>query len=170
MQSGSDIGRESGHVPPQHQTALVPLESSLLSGKDHLSADMGAFMGRSFRVGWGPGWRFVHGGPKLTPTMMEEEDDLRIVKENALSVPSPASFLFMGAAHSQPRMTATADAPRLGWNKNTSYVIIRISHLVTFFSYSLLSNKLIDHMHDPPDFFCSCGFYFPDWICLISFL
>lgn len=131
LQSGSDIGRESGHVPPQHQTALVPLESSLLSGKDHLSADMGAFMGRSFRVGWGPGWRFVHGGPKLTPTMMEEEDDLRIVKENALSVPSPASFLFMGAAHSQPRMTATADAPRYNLSMEKLHTVHHSPHHLT---------------------------------------
>lgn len=33
LPSGRDIGKEVGHVPPQHQTAIVPLTTSLLAGQ-----------------------------------------------------------------------------------------------------------------------------------------
>ncbi|XP_062983422.1 nuclear pore complex protein Nup98-Nup96 isoform X2 [Elgaria multicarinata webbii] len=52
---------------------LVPLEKSVTYGKGRLLKDMALFMGRSFRVGWGPHWVLVHSGEQLS-TSSELED------------------------------------------------------------------------------------------------
>ncbi|XP_077448682.1 nuclear pore complex protein Nup98-Nup96 isoform X1 [Stigmatopora argus] len=44
----------------------VPLEKSITQGKGHLLMDAGLFAGRSFRVGWGPGWTLAHSGCRLS--------------------------------------------------------------------------------------------------------
>ena len=46
---------------------LVPLEKSLVRGRSRLVADASLFMGRSFRVGWGPNWTLVHSGFQVSP-------------------------------------------------------------------------------------------------------
>ncbi|XP_048584697.1 nuclear pore complex protein Nup98-Nup96 isoform X1 [Nematostella vectensis] len=48
-----------------HQRDLVPKDDSIVDGKENLIADMGLVMGRSFRVGWGPGFTLVHSGSPL---------------------------------------------------------------------------------------------------------
>ncbi|KAJ7320252.1 hypothetical protein JRQ81_019763 [Phrynocephalus forsythii] len=45
---------------------LVPLEKSVAFGKGRLLKDMALFVGRSFRVGWGPRWLLVHSGEQLS--------------------------------------------------------------------------------------------------------
>lgn len=62
-------------VGARNQFGLVPKKDSLVSGKENLIADAGLMMGRSFRVGWGPGFVLVHSGtplgkqqPKPAPT------------------------------------------------------------------------------------------------------
>lgn len=57
------------------QQELVPLEKSITYGKGKLLMDMALFMGRSFRVGWGPNWTVVNSGDKLNGS--SETDDLR---------------------------------------------------------------------------------------------
>ncbi|XP_044274493.1 nuclear pore complex protein Nup98-Nup96 isoform X2 [Varanus komodoensis] len=55
---------------------LVPLEKSVTCGKGRLLKDMALFMGRSFRVGWGPSWVLVHSGEQLSsPPEPEEPQD-----------------------------------------------------------------------------------------------
>lgn len=44
------------------QRQLVPKEKSITNNKEHFIGDLGLVMGRSFRVGWGPGFTFVHSG------------------------------------------------------------------------------------------------------------
>nr|XP_053657226.1 uncharacterized protein LOC128706289 [Cherax quadricarinatus] len=101
-----------GHVPPQHQTSIVPFASSLMNGLDHCLSDMGAFMGRSFRVGWGPGWQLVHAGPQLASTAIEEyNDDVGSTVAMKTSF-SPACFLFLGSLASQPKTAQNAESPR----------------------------------------------------------
>lgn len=46
---------------------LVPLDKSLVRGRSRLVADASLFMGRSFRVGWGPNWTLVHSGFQVSP-------------------------------------------------------------------------------------------------------
>uniref|UniRef100_A0A803SQP7 Nuclear pore complex protein Nup98-Nup96 n=1 Tax=Anolis carolinensis TaxID=28377 RepID=A0A803SQP7_ANOCA len=53
-------------VGTRRHPALVPLEKSVACGKGRLLKDMGLFMGRSFRVGWGPRWLLAHGGERLS--------------------------------------------------------------------------------------------------------
>ncbi|NXI48323.1 NUP98 protein, partial [Galbula dea] len=60
-------------VGVRRQRGLVPLESSITYGKGRLLLDMALFMGRSFRVGWGPNWALVHCGDQLS-TSSEAED------------------------------------------------------------------------------------------------
>ncbi|XP_068236847.1 nuclear pore complex protein Nup98-Nup96-like isoform X2 [Palaemon carinicauda] len=110
LPSGKDFGQEAGHVPPQHQTASVPLASSLMSGKDQFLSDMGAFMGRSFRVGWGPGWTLVHAGKELASLKVPEETETEMTDDEPPCHPSPLSFFFFGAAITQSRTTKTADS------------------------------------------------------------
>ncbi|XP_061485203.1 nuclear pore complex protein Nup98-Nup96 isoform X2 [Rhineura floridana] len=57
----------------RRQPGLVPLEKSVAHGKGRLLKDMALFMGRSFRVGWGPNWILVHSGEQLS-TLTEPED------------------------------------------------------------------------------------------------
>ncbi|XP_041440603.1 nuclear pore complex protein Nup98-Nup96 isoform X1 [Xenopus laevis] len=61
-------------VGTRRQQELVPLEKSVTHGRGSLLIDMGLFMGRSFRVGWGPNWTLVHNGDKLTERLNAEED------------------------------------------------------------------------------------------------
>lgn len=52
-------------VGARNQFGLVPKKASLVDGKENLIADAGLMMGRSFRVGWGPGFVLVHSGTPL---------------------------------------------------------------------------------------------------------
>nr|XP_020647578.1 nuclear pore complex protein Nup98-Nup96 isoform X6 [Pogona vitticeps] len=60
-------------VGVRRRPGLVPLEKSVAYGKGRLLKDMALFMGRSFRVGWGPGWVLVHSGEQLS-TLREPEE------------------------------------------------------------------------------------------------
>ncbi|KAJ8412445.1 hypothetical protein AAFF_G00127810 [Aldrovandia affinis] len=53
-------------VGTQRQPMLVPLEGSVAHGKGKLLMDLALFMGRSFRVGWGPNWALAHCGDPLS--------------------------------------------------------------------------------------------------------
>uniref|UniRef100_A0A8D2CWC3 Nuclear pore complex protein Nup98-Nup96 n=1 Tax=Sciurus vulgaris TaxID=55149 RepID=A0A8D2CWC3_SCIVU len=52
-------------VGTRRQPGLVPLEKSVTFGKGKLLMDMALFMGRSFRVGWGPNWTLANSGEQL---------------------------------------------------------------------------------------------------------
>ncbi|XP_067040500.1 nuclear pore complex protein Nup98-Nup96-like isoform X1 [Acropora muricata] len=52
-------------VGARNQFGLVPKEDSLVNHKENLVGDVGLMMGRSFRVGWGPGFVLVHCGAPL---------------------------------------------------------------------------------------------------------
>ena len=45
---------------------LVPHKDSLAKKRERHIADLGLFMGRSFRVGWGPNWTLSHSGAQLS--------------------------------------------------------------------------------------------------------
>ncbi|XP_066985536.1 nuclear pore complex protein Nup98-Nup96 isoform X4 [Macrobrachium rosenbergii] len=109
LPSGKDVGRDAGHAPPQHQTATVPFVSSLMSGKDQCLSDMGAFMGRSFRVGWGPGWMLVHAGKQLASLRIPEETEVEMAEDEPPSHPSPVSFFFLGSV-TQPKRAKTTSS------------------------------------------------------------
>ncbi|XP_023377435.1 nuclear pore complex protein Nup98-Nup96 isoform X6 [Pteropus vampyrus] len=53
-------------VGTRRQPGLVPLEKSVTFGKGKLLMDMALFMGRSFRVGWGPNWTLANSGEELS--------------------------------------------------------------------------------------------------------
>ena len=61
--SAMDIGIKV--VGARHQFGLVPKKDSLVNGKENLIADASVMMGRSFRVGWGPGFVLVHSDTPL---------------------------------------------------------------------------------------------------------
>ncbi|MPC21388.1 Nuclear pore complex protein Nup98-Nup96 [Portunus trituberculatus] len=110
LPSGRDEGQELGHMPPQHQATQIPMADSLLHGIQNCVADMGAFMGRSFRVGWGPGWTLAHIGPMLA---LEQEGTSEGEQESVPSQPSPPpSFLFVGSLASQPKVAKGNEGPR----------------------------------------------------------
>lgn len=52
-------------VGTRRQHSLVPLSCSVTLGKGKLLMDAALFAGRSFRVGWGPGWTLAHCGDRL---------------------------------------------------------------------------------------------------------
>uniref|UniRef100_A0A9L0IPQ7 Nuclear pore complex protein Nup98-Nup96 n=1 Tax=Equus asinus TaxID=9793 RepID=A0A9L0IPQ7_EQUAS len=53
-------------VGTRRQPGLVPLEKSVTYGKGKLLMDIALFMGRSFRVGWGPNWTLANSGEQLS--------------------------------------------------------------------------------------------------------
>ncbi|XP_027009207.2 nuclear pore complex protein Nup98-Nup96 [Tachysurus fulvidraco] len=56
----------------------VPMANSVTSGKGRLMMDAALYMGRSFRVGWGPNWTLVHCGNPLS-TSEESKDQTKDV-------------------------------------------------------------------------------------------
>ncbi|XP_025029555.1 nuclear pore complex protein Nup98-Nup96 isoform X1 [Python bivittatus] len=60
-------------VGVRRHPGLVPLEKSVAHGKGRLLKDMALFMGRSFRVGWGPNWVLVHSGDRMSPSSEPED-------------------------------------------------------------------------------------------------
>ncbi len=50
---------------------LIPHGDSSMKGREHLIADLGLFMGRSFRVGWGPHWTLSHSGLQLSQSQVK---------------------------------------------------------------------------------------------------
>ncbi|XP_039601644.1 nuclear pore complex protein Nup98-Nup96 isoform X1 [Polypterus senegalus] len=61
-------------VGARRQMGPVPLEKSVTLGKGKLLMDMALFMGRSFRVGWGPNWILTHSGEQLSATACCQSD------------------------------------------------------------------------------------------------
>uniref|UniRef100_A0A8C4R700 Nuclear pore complex protein Nup98-Nup96 n=1 Tax=Eptatretus burgeri TaxID=7764 RepID=A0A8C4R700_EPTBU len=81
---------------------LVPSAMSLVQGRERCLADAALFMGRSFRVGWGPGWILCHSGDKLEMVPLEDgvEDAESPVDTDGLSL-----SLFPAAATRPKRLT-----------------------------------------------------------------
>ncbi|XP_005380089.1 PREDICTED: nuclear pore complex protein Nup98-Nup96 isoform X2 [Chinchilla lanigera] len=56
-------------VGTRRHPGLVPLKKSVTYGKGNLLMDMALFMGRSFRVGWGPNWTLANSGERLNDSL-----------------------------------------------------------------------------------------------------
>ncbi|NWU85362.1 NUP98 protein, partial [Onychorhynchus coronatus] len=76
-------------VGVRRQRGLVPLERSITYGKGKLLMDMGLFMGRSFRVGWGPNWTLVNCGDQLSGS--SETEDLQCEPVEYGFLPTPVA-------------------------------------------------------------------------------
>ncbi|XP_076969861.1 nuclear pore complex protein Nup98-Nup96 isoform X1 [Tamandua tetradactyla] len=63
-------------VGTRRQPGLVPLEKSVTYGKGKLLMDMALFMGRSFRVGWGPNWILTNIGEQLNGFCEQENHQI----------------------------------------------------------------------------------------------
>uniref|UniRef100_A0A8D2MNE3 Nuclear pore complex protein Nup98-Nup96 n=1 Tax=Zonotrichia albicollis TaxID=44394 RepID=A0A8D2MNE3_ZONAL len=74
-------------VGARRQRGLVPLERSITYGKGKLLMDMGLFMGRSFRVGWGPNWTLANCGDQLSGCSETEDAQLEPVEYGFLPTP-----------------------------------------------------------------------------------
>ncbi|XP_076821207.1 nuclear pore complex protein Nup98-Nup96-like isoform X2 [Clavelina lepadiformis] len=67
MQQKSDTPRMA-KPPPKMPSVIAPkrlpanLPRTLQMNKESMLGDASLFLGRSFRVGWGPGWTFIHSG------------------------------------------------------------------------------------------------------------
>ncbi|XP_051250898.1 nuclear pore complex protein Nup98-Nup96 isoform X4 [Dicentrarchus labrax] len=69
----------------------VPLKESVTQGKGSLWMDAGLFAGRSFRVGWGPGWTLAHCGQRLSsPTEKQLEHQELTARTDFSFLPKPA--------------------------------------------------------------------------------
>lgn len=86
-------------VGARNQFGLVPKEDSLVNNKENLVGDAGLMLGRSFRVGWGPGFVLVHSG---TPVGKRE-------KLPAVSTTQPT--LMGDFLTSRPRPSSSDGAP-----------------------------------------------------------
>uniref|UniRef100_A0A3Q3E3G4 Nuclear pore complex protein Nup98-Nup96 n=1 Tax=Labrus bergylta TaxID=56723 RepID=A0A3Q3E3G4_9LABR len=67
----------------------VPLTESITQGKGHLLMDAGLFAGRSFRVGWGPGWTLAHCGQQLSSLSARQLDQELTTKTDFSFLPKP---------------------------------------------------------------------------------
>ena len=84
-------GLLQGHVIPCADLhSLVPMSESLVCGRTRLAADAGLFLGRSFRVGWGPNWMMSHSGSSVAGTRHgNRTHSLQVVVEKV----SPTPFM-----------------------------------------------------------------------------
>ena len=77
-------------VGARRQRAPVPKHNSLTANKEHLIADMGLTMGRSFRVGWGPGLTLAHSGRTLSKEPRKAPRDAGSADGMEFLVPKPS--------------------------------------------------------------------------------
>ncbi|XP_068587741.1 nuclear pore complex protein Nup98-Nup96 [Cebidichthys violaceus] len=68
----------------------VALKESVTQGKGSLLMDAGLFAGRSFRVGWGPGWTLAHCGHRLSSAPAKRLDHQELTKTDFSFLPKPA--------------------------------------------------------------------------------
>uniref|UniRef100_A0A8C9Y2Z3 Nuclear pore complex protein Nup98-Nup96 n=1 Tax=Sander lucioperca TaxID=283035 RepID=A0A8C9Y2Z3_SANLU len=68
----------------------VPLKESVTQGKGSLLMDAALFAGRSFRVGWGPGWTLAHCGHRLSSPPTKQLDRQELTKTDYSFLPKPA--------------------------------------------------------------------------------
>ena len=64
-------GMKSDDLPRKIVGSRIPrpipeFQDSAMYNKQNIIVDAGLFHGRSFRVGWGPGWTFAHAGLTVT--------------------------------------------------------------------------------------------------------
>ncbi|KFZ63494.1 Nuclear pore complex protein Nup98-Nup96, partial [Podiceps cristatus] len=76
-------------VGVRRQQGLVSLEKSITYGKGKLLMDMALFMGRSFRVGWGPNWTLANCGDQLSGS--SEMEDLQCESLEYGFLPTPVA-------------------------------------------------------------------------------
>ncbi|XP_006032139.1 nuclear pore complex protein Nup98-Nup96 isoform X2 [Alligator sinensis] len=76
-------------VGTRRQQGLVPLEKSITYGKGKLLIDMALFMGRSFRVGWGPSWTLINCGDQVSES--SEAKHLRNTSMEYGFLPAPVA-------------------------------------------------------------------------------
>ncbi|ELW71834.1 Nuclear pore complex protein Nup98-Nup96 [Tupaia chinensis] len=77
-------------VGTRRQPGLVPLEKSVTYRKGKLLMDMALFMGRSFRVGWGPNWTFANSGEHLSDSHKLENHQISDTMEYGF-LPNPVT-------------------------------------------------------------------------------
>ncbi|XP_075436680.1 nuclear pore complex protein Nup98-Nup96 isoform X3 [Ascaphus truei] len=77
-------------VGTRRQQGLGPLDKSVAAVRGQLLMDVALFMGRSFRVGWGPNWTLVHNGDKLSE-FSEPEDTRSVETMDYGFLPKPTS-------------------------------------------------------------------------------
>ena len=80
---------------------LVPLDKSLVRGRSRMVADASLFMGRSFRVGWGPNWTLVHSGFQVSPESCTSSTD-QLQQPLFTVAPSGAAVLSSSSSSSNP--------------------------------------------------------------------
>ena len=73
---------------------LVPMSDSMVYGRSRVVADAGLFLGRSFRVGWGPNWTLSHSGSEVLQPHSgsgmgsgSDECSIRVVIEKVFPTP-----------------------------------------------------------------------------------
>nr|XP_036882092.1 nuclear pore complex protein Nup98-Nup96 isoform X5 [Manis javanica] len=81
-------------VGTRRQPGLVPLEKSVAYGKGKLLMDMALFMGRSFRVGWGPNWTLANSGEQLSGSCELENHQIADSMEYGF-LPNPVAVKFL---------------------------------------------------------------------------
>jgi len=66
--TSSSLAQSAILMSKQDLKELVPARDCLQIGKERCLADHALFLGRSFRVGWGPNWTLVHSGNQVGPS------------------------------------------------------------------------------------------------------
>ncbi|CAL1530884.1 unnamed protein product [Lymnaea stagnalis] len=73
---------------------ILHVKDSILYRNQHSFVDAACFMGRSFRVGWGPSWKVVHSGSLLAvPEYDEQESSILPSRGRSKTHPSLKSWM-----------------------------------------------------------------------------
>lgn len=72
---------------------LVPVSDSMVRGRSRMVADAGLFLGRSFRVGWGPNWTLAHSGSEIHAGSSTGQGTSNFSIHVVIEKVSPTSFM-----------------------------------------------------------------------------
>ena len=100
-------------IPRGDLNSLVPMSDSLVCGRTRLAADAGLFLGRSFRVGWGPNWTLSHSGSSISGTRHGNgTHSLQVVVEKV----SPTPFMI-----NAPPQKISVSSPNISHNFSKNF-------------------------------------------------
>ena len=70
--ASASLAQSAVLMSKQDLRRIVPGKESTCAGHQRSLCDHGLFLGRSFRVGWGPNWSMVHSGVQLSSPSVSE--------------------------------------------------------------------------------------------------
>lgn len=102
---------------------LVPHNRSLVLGQSRMVADTSLFMGRSFRVGWGPNWTLAHSGFQIAPN--SQSSSTGHLQQPLFTAPSSGTTALLSSSSSSSNIALRVVVERLDVSPFTKPELLR---------------------------------------------